>query len=161
MRIFYLTKNPITEYKEIKILLDLGHEVFSAGEQLEIREDNNRFIMGLHSMEMRTLFWDLHPNYKYGKPLTLHPDFIKKFDLFIFSDELHYVSHSCPNIFRAKKKALWIWRQPARTFPQKRSVINNFRGKGLRTIDQAKKSQHNAPLPKEVLEEFLNNLPIE
>ena len=78
MKILYLGEDPVAEYHEVKLFTELGHSVFSIGEQSLDTPPQNRTIPGhIVDQSMVAKFLTLHPNYQNGGAVVLNKEFIK------------------------------------------------------------------------------------
>jgi len=126
MKVLYLSCHSILEYDEVKLLTELGHDVFSMGSYINPNapHDNKRpAIPGKYDDHLISVAT------RYSKD-NLHPDLIEPFDVIIVQHVPDWIHSNWAKI--KHKKVIW------RTIGQSTSIIENglvpFRNEGLKVI---------------------------
>lgn len=157
MRILYIGEDPKAEYHEVSLFTELGHEVFSIGEQSLGEPPRNREILE-HTTDPALVvkFWELHPRYERGGAISLHKSFTGLFDLVITSG---FPTHLIMN-WRVLlgKKVVWVWRTRPRTSPVHYLAVNNLKGKGLKVLELPPTGRYRVDECRELWTNFLQNL---
>lgn len=129
MKILYLSVHEILEYDEVKLLHELGHEVYSLGAytQPSRADDKHGKRPGLPQLPYDPHFIEL--SLQCTKE-NLHPELIAMFDTIIVMHEPSLVEKNWENI---KHKRV-IWRSIGQSIPQVEERLAPFRAQGLQIV---------------------------
>ena len=157
MKILYLCEDSRAEYHEVKLFTELGHKVFSIGEQSLREPPSNRKIPEYSvDPELVSKFWELHPNYSDGGAIALNKKFTDLFDLVILSDFPVHLTKNWKTLFG--KRVIWVWRTRPKKSPVHYLTVRNLQGKGLRVLELPPKGFYKVDECRELWTNLLSNL---
>jgi glycosyltransferase involved in cell wall biosynthesis len=137
MKIHYLSCHAILEYDEVKLLTDLGYEVYSNGVYRDPRGAYNLPRPGIPNMPFDQKFFDLTANH----PKTdLPPELIEPYDTFIFMGGLHN-QPLISNWDKIKHKRV-ILRTIGQSTTSDEASVKKMRAEGLQIIRYSPKEKN-------------------
>lgn len=126
MKILYLPCHSVLEYDEVKLLTEMGHEVFSFGSYINPNAPHDQKrppITGKYNQQLLDIAMQ-------SSKENLHPEMIEPFDVIINVHIPEWVLNNWANIKHKKV----IWRSIGQSTANIESALTGPRGQGLKIV---------------------------
>ena len=127
MKIHYLSAHSILEYDEVKLLTELGHEVFSNGAYLDPR---GHFSLPRPGIPDAKYYEDYAAIARNSSRTNLPTELIEPFDVFIV---MHLPELLSSNWDKIKHKRV-VWRGIGQSVPWIETVLSKMKAEGLKLV---------------------------
>lgn len=146
MKILYLSVHSILEYDEVKLLHELGHEIFSPGAYVEpanpgdhsLRPDIPGLVYDPDLVEEWKVHENIHPEVNGKEYLYKSPHIIDKFDIII---DMHFPNFILANWEAIKRKRV-IWRTIGQSVASTEAKMKRCKDQGMEVVRYSPKEVH-------------------
>jgi hypothetical protein len=139
MKILYLSCHEILEYDELKLLSELGHEVYSLGAYTMPGGQENRKRPPLPKLPYRPHFIELATRYNQD---NIHPEMLEMVDAVIIMHVPEWIEKNWP-VFEPfiKRGGRVIWRSIGQSTPSVENRLRQFKDAGMQVVRYSPKEE--------------------